>query len=317
MSPFFFCFFGCVWNSLRNSHENFKKGNIPCLSLKEKKCHWTSKHWVKQSELPGAQSQNKCVKGDEGTLSYWAFHRKMLNKLRDSCQYLYKETGLGLILKHATKEKKSWETLYSIHNNNKNNTPGVGGGHSHANAMCFNTDPFLWLSGQQVLQKGGVATGYWLVAPVCLFVFQPEVLHGQAGFTKLGKTAASFVGSTIYKQPYYNTCFTFYLLGSFLAETGRTDPHAGEPCLLSTQQGENCEHRHGSGRMAASQPHSLSSAFPEPLFDGVRGEVAALFSVLLMLSSSPFWQAFKHRHLGLEGKCSNPHHWAQVLRGLC
>lgn len=81
------------------------------------------------------------MKGGEGALPYWAFHRKMLNKRRASCQYLDKETRLSLTVRHAPKH--SWETLYSIHNNNKDNTLGVGGGHSHGNEMCFNTDALL------------------------------------------------------------------------------------------------------------------------------------------------------------------------------
>lgn len=174
-----FFFLVCIEHSTRKSHENFWEGNIPCLSLKEKKCHWASKHWLEQWELPGAKSQNKCVKGDEGTLPYCAFHRKMLNKRRDSCQYLCKETWLSPILRQATKKKNSWETLYSIHNNNKNNTLGVGGGHSHGNEMCFNTDPLLWAPGRQVSglwSKGGRALAPWsIVCPRAFVCFSWEV----------------------------------------------------------------------------------------------------------------------------------------------
>lgn len=68
-----------------------------------------------------------------------------------------------------------------------------------------------------------------------------QVLNGRAGHTKLGKIAASFVCDAIYKQQVI-TCFTFYLLGSFLVKAGPTDPHRGQLCLQSTQQEENCKH---------------------------------------------------------------------------
>lgn len=165
----------------------------------------------------------------------------MLSKRRDSCQYLYKETCLPLTRKHAPKKKKnSWETLYGIHSNNKNNTLGVGGGHSHGNEMCFNTDPLFWvLAGIRLvaLVKGRCGGLLGIVASAASCVFQlrgSQVLNGWAGHTKLGKIAASFIGDTIYKQRVI-TCFTFYLSGSFLAKAGPEHPHRGQLFLQSTQ----------------------------------------------------------------------------------
>lgn len=109
-------------------------------------------------------------------------------------------------------KKKILEKLYCIHNNNKNNILRVGGGHSHGNEMCLNT--IIVSVGARrliVLVKGRcglwpLATGLWLVAPACLCVLQlgdSQVLSVQAGHTKLGEIAASFIDDTTYKQHYY------------------------------------------------------------------------------------------------------------------
>lgn len=54
-----------------------------------------------------------------------------------------------------------------------------------------------------------------------------QVLNGQAGHTKLGKIAASFIHDTVYKQQVI-TCCMFYLFGSLLAKVEHRDPHIGQ-----------------------------------------------------------------------------------------
>lgn len=174
------------------------------------------------------ESEQMCERGWR-TLPYSAFHRKMLSKRRDSCQYLCEETWVGPIPRPAT--KNSWETLYSIHNNSKNNTLGVGGGHFHGNEMCFNTDPSLWALGATSL--GAVVKGRpQALAPrlhcVSLGLWEPQlggsqVLNGQAGHTKLVKIAASFIYDAVYEQQVM-TCWMFYLFGSLLAKSQAQGP---------------------------------------------------------------------------------------------
>lgn len=110
-----------------------------------------------------------------------------------------------------------------------------------------------------------------------------QVLNGQAGHTKLGKIAASFIHDTVYKQQLI-TCCMFYLFGSLLAKVEHRDPHIGQLCLQSTQWEENCQHYWNEigwcllSRGTASHVRALNPHF---------GEVACIFAVLLVL---PFFR---------------------------
>lgn len=99
--------------SREETHPSVTKGNnvvsLVCIG-------WNNKSFL----VPGVPTN--CVKGDEGTLPYQAFPRKMLNKWRDARQYLDKETCLRLIQQLSTIIKNSLETSSSIWSNNKNNT---------------------------------------------------------------------------------------------------------------------------------------------------------------------------------------------------
>lgn len=137
------------------------------------------------------------------------------------------------------KKKKPSEILYSVHSNNKNNTLRAGDGHSHGNEMCFNTDPLLGVVGKHILwlqSKGGVATGHQLVAPACLCVLQlgcSQVLNGQAGLTKSGKIAASFIDNTIYKQRY--SLLRVLFVRVIFSKSWAHGPTYRELCLQATQ----------------------------------------------------------------------------------
>lgn len=63
-----------------------------------------------------------------------------------------------------------------------------------------------------LVKGGGVATGRQLVTLACFCVLQlggSQVVNGQAGHTKLGKIAASFINNTVYEQYYYLLCVFF------------------------------------------------------------------------------------------------------------
>lgn len=106
------------------SHENFVQGNAPCLSLTEKrKRHHSKWCWLKQKGFPGASSWNNCVKSSKEVLLYCcSFLRKIPNKLKDSCQYLYKKTCCCMVLRrleylciHSCPHvQNSWETLLQL-----------------------------------------------------------------------------------------------------------------------------------------------------------------------------------------------------------
>ena len=105
----------------------------------------------------------------------------------------------------------------------------------------FNMDPLFWAWGGGCVSwpwsKGG---GHWLGhsgLSYLLASFSWEVLRSSmdwAGHTEGGEIAASFIDDTVYKQQII-TCFTFCVLGSFLAKAGRRDPRRGQLCLRSTQ----------------------------------------------------------------------------------
>lgn len=91
-------------------------------------------------------------------------------------------------------------------------------------------------------------------------------------------------------------CFVFYLLGSFLAKAGRMDPHIGSYASRqpSREKTANIEMKLDGWLLSGSTAFHLLS------WNLLLGKLVALFSVLLVLPSSPFQPSFKNRHFGGE-----------------
>lgn len=208
--------FAVGYTCTKVSHENFVQGNAPCLSLKEKRKHHHSKWcWLKQKGFPGASSWNNCVESSKEVLLYCcSFLRKIPNKLKDSCQYLYKKTCCCLFLRRLeyvcihtlVPMRKILEKLYYKQTKKT---------HSEFGALflmlifttliCYCW--YLIYISSSLSQWKAQLLEPCIVWAACLCLLQLRSSHGHNGkseHTKLGKIIVSFIDYTSLKQQVYH-----------------------------------------------------------------------------------------------------------------